>query len=65
MLYLVLYLVVRICNEDLTLGEHELAKGSTIMVHMQGVHHNPKFWPEPLLYNPDRFSQINFLSNKT
>lgn len=25
------------------------------MVNMQGVHHNPEFWPEPLEYRPERF----------
>ena len=49
-----MYVVVRICNEDVSLCEHDLAKGSTIMVHMQGVHHNPNLWPEPLKYRPDR-----------
>ena len=50
-----MYAVVRICSEDVSLGEHDLAKGSTIMVHMQGVHHNPNLWPEPLKYRPDRY----------
>jgi beta-ring hydroxylase len=25
------------------------------MVCIQGVHHNPDFWPEPLVYKPERF----------
>jgi cytochrome P450 len=27
----------------------------SIFVHIQGVHHDPKYWPEPLEYRPERF----------
>lgn len=47
--------VVRVAIEDVQIGEHLLPKGSTVMVSMQGVHHNPEFWPEPLKFDPSRF----------
>ena len=25
------------------------------MINIQGTHHDPRFWPQPSLYNPDRF----------
>ena len=25
------------------------------MINIQGTHHDPQFWPEPSLYNPERF----------
>jgi cytochrome P450 len=37
------------------LDQYPICKGSTLMVNMQGVHHNPQYWPEPLTYRPDRF----------
>lgn len=49
--------VVRMAVEDVQVGEHLFPKGSTVMVAMQGVHHNPKYWPEPMVYNPDRFKE--------
>lgn len=53
--YSIVPVVVRLAAEDVQLGEYTLPKGQTVMVLMQGVHHNPKIWPEPLTYRPDRF----------
>ena len=53
--YSVVPTVVRVSAESAKLGNYYLRKGSKIMVNMQGVHHNPKIWPEPDLYNPERF----------
>jgi cytochrome P450 family 4 len=46
--------VVRKAAQDVKLGEYFIPKGATIMVNMQGVHHNPEFWPEPMVYKPER-----------
>jgi len=56
--YSVVPTVVRIAKEDLTVGEVFLPKGSTLMVHIQGVHHNPSIWANPLEFNPDRFLSL-------
>lgn len=53
--YSVVPTVVRIAAEDVQMNEIFVPKGSTMMVCIQGVHHNPKYWPEPLVYKPERF----------
>mmetsp|Transcript_2212 Transcript_2212/g.2304 ORF Transcript_2212/g.2304 Transcript_2212/m.2304 type:complete len:496 (+) Transcript_2212:174-1661(+) len=54
--YSVVPTVVRKAAEDVQMTpDYFVSKGSTIMVNIQGVHHNPKYWPEPLVYKPDRF----------
>ena len=53
--YSVVPTVVRVSAESTKLGDYYLSKGSKIMVNMQGVHHNPIFWPEPDLFRPERF----------
>jgi cytochrome P450 len=55
--YSVVPTVVRVASEEVTLGNgaYCLPKGQTLMINMQGVHHNPNYWPEPLAYRPDRF----------
>lgn len=54
--YSVVPTVVRKAAEDVQLDkDYFVSKGSTIMVNIQGVHHNPKFWPEPMVYKPERF----------
>lgn len=53
--YSVVPTVVRLAAEDVDLNEYFIPKGSTIMVCIQGIHHNPEFWPEPLVFKPERF----------
>jgi len=53
--YSVVPTVVRVNTLPVELGEHKIPAGNTFMINMQGVHHNPEFWPEPLVYKPERF----------
>ena len=53
--YSVVPTVVRVASKATKIGEYNIAKGSTLMVNMQGVHHNPEFWPAPMEYKPERF----------
>ena len=32
-----------------------IPQGTTIMINIQGVHHHESFWPEPMVYKPERF----------
>lgn len=53
--------VVRMAAEDVyfegskNTPKGNIPKGTTVMINIQGVHHNPEFWPEPLRYDPNRF----------
>eukprot|EP00981_Chlorochromonas_danica_P014356 scaffold7822_cov179-Ochromonas_danica.AAC.17 len=49
--------VVRMAVEDVQVGDYFFPRGTTVMVCMQGVHHNPAVWPDPLNYKPDRFKE--------
>lgn len=53
--YSIVPTVVRVASEDVDVGDYTLPLGTTVMINMQGVHHNPAHWPEPLTYNPARF----------
>jgi cytochrome P450 len=67
--YSVVPTVVRVAAEEVIITDYHqstnnatgaqtpivIPKGATLMVSMQGVHHNPEIWTEPLKYNPDRF----------
>lgn len=57
--YSVVPTVVRVAGEDIDIKDKSIyiPKGSTIMVCMQGVHHNPNYWPEPMSFKPKRFLQ--------
>jgi beta-ring hydroxylase len=53
--YSVVPSVVRVASEEMEFGEYRIEKGATIMINIQGVHHDPQFWPEPSKYKPERF----------
>jgi cytochrome P450 len=42
--------------EDVTIGEWEIPKGSLITVSSYAVHRDGRFFPEPELFNPERFA---------
>jgi hypothetical protein len=39
----------------LDLGDYEIPAGSTLALNIQAVHHNPKYWPHPMEFDPHRF----------
>ncbi|XP_055350211.1 cytochrome P450 3A2-like isoform X2 [Paramacrobiotus metropolitanus] len=49
----------RHCNEDWTYDGVEYKKGTVIGVPILVVHRDPEYWPEPEVYNPERFSKEN------
>lgn len=46
--------VVRVAIEDVDTGKVVIPKGKKVFINMQGVHHDPNNWPEPLKFIPDR-----------
>jgi len=32
-----------------------IPKGSLVSLHIMGLHHNPRYWKDPLAFNPSRF----------
>ncbi len=42
--------------EDVTVGEWEIPKDSLTVVSTYALHRDPRFFPEPEVFNPDRFA---------
>ncbi|CAL1682567.1 unnamed protein product [Lasius platythorax] len=42
-------------TEDLKMGEFILPKGANIVMELMTLHRNEKYWPNPLVFDPDRF----------
>ena len=38
-------------------GEFVLPKGADVIISLMGMHRNEKYWPNPLMFNPNRFLQ--------
>jgi cytochrome P450 len=53
--YSVIPLAIRRVVTDLDLGDYQIPAGSTLALHIQAVHHNPIYWPDPMSFNPRRF----------
>ncbi len=46
----------RIALEDTELLSDHLKKGDTVLPFIYGLHRNPAYWPNPDIFDPDRFS---------
>uniref|UniRef100_A0A182PZA2 Uncharacterized protein n=1 Tax=Anopheles epiroticus TaxID=199890 RepID=A0A182PZA2_9DIPT len=56
--------VDRYCNRDYTFDDGEglrfkIEKGRTIMIPVAGLHSDPKYFPDPKRFDPERFSEEN------
>ncbi|XP_066961973.1 cytochrome P450 3A8-like [Macrobrachium rosenbergii] len=51
----------RVCSKDYKIPGSNITvrKGDIIEVPLWSIHHDEKYWPEPEVYNPDRFMPEN------
>ena len=43
--------------EDVKIGEWDMRKGSLVVVNTYALHHDPRFFPEPERFDPERFAK--------
>ncbi|CAL1678466.1 unnamed protein product [Lasius platythorax] len=48
-------IIARRLSEDIKIGEVILPKDSDIVIPFMTLHRNEKYWPNPLVFDPDRF----------
>ncbi|MFB4312072.1 cytochrome P450 [Actinomadura sp. GTD37] len=46
----------REATEDVVLGAYTVPAGTTIFYPFRAVHLNPEYWPDPRVFDPDRFT---------
>ncbi|MFA1537693.1 cytochrome P450 [Actinomadura monticuli] len=46
----------REATEDVVLGEYTVPAGTTIFYPFWAVHMNPEYWPDPRVFDPERFT---------
>ena len=49
------YMVARRAARDVTIGGHDIRKGTLLLVNIVGMHHRADYFPDPESFQPDRF----------
>ncbi|KYN19101.1 Cytochrome P450 4C1 [Trachymyrmex cornetzi] len=54
-LYPSVYFISRITSEDVKLKSYIIPAKTNVHLNIYGLHRDPNFWPNPEIFNPDRF----------
>ena len=48
----------RQCVKTVTVDGHTIPEGAQVFFPILLLHHDPKYWPDPEKYDPDRYDQV-------
>jgi cytochrome P450 len=51
--------VARLATQDIAVNGYRIEAGSLVAVGIYALHHDPALWPNPMDFDPDRFSPEN------
>ncbi|XP_011060490.1 PREDICTED: cytochrome P450 4C1-like [Acromyrmex echinatior] len=49
------FFISRVCGEDVKLQSYLIPAGTILHIDIHGTHTDPNFWPNPEVFDPDRF----------
>lgn len=58
-LYPPVWMVSRDATADATLHGEKIPKNTQVVISPYFIHRNPRYWPDPLTFNPDRFDELS------
>jgi cytochrome P450 len=53
------WVIPRVCVEDDLIDGVRIRRGSTVIIPIHALHHDPRFWPDPEVFDPTRFLPEN------
>jgi cytochrome P450 len=57
--YSPVWVLPRLCIEDDVIDGHRIKGGSTVLIPINSLHHDERFWPDPEVFDPTRFLPEN------
>lgn len=57
-------LIPRSPSKDCTVGGYSIPKGCNVFLNIWSIHHDPRYWNNPLEFNPERFFTYEGTNNK-
>lgn len=51
--------VARVATRDIEVTGYRVPAGSLVALGLYALHHDPQLWPDPMAFDPDRFSPEN------
>ncbi len=57
------WVVPRKCVQDDVIDGHRIPKAATVLIPIDSLHHDPRFWPDPEAFDPSRFMPENIRSH--
>lgn len=49
------WIIARRAVEDDVIAGHRIRRGTTVVIPIHHIHHDPRWWPDPETFDPDRF----------
>ena len=53
------WMIPRLAIADDEIDGHPIPRGSTILIPIHAIHHDPRWWPDPEVFDPERFLPEN------
>jgi cytochrome P450 len=57
------WVIPRECVHDDVIGGHRIRKGESVLIPIHALHHDPRSWPDPEVFDPTRFLPENVKSH--